>query len=60
MQFESNMTLTGANSDHRLACTPSDQKNIIAYLYDLLSESGSSTNLPENLKNATEKPQNNC
>ncbi|MAM00625.1 MAG: quinol:cytochrome C oxidoreductase [Flavobacteriaceae bacterium] len=55
MQFESNMTLTGANSDHRVPCTPADQKNILAYLYDLLSESGSSTNLPENLKNATEK-----
>ena len=35
-QFESNMSLTGANADYRLPCTPSDQKNILAYIYDNL------------------------
>ena len=38
----------------RVPCTPADQK-YSCLLYDLLTESGSSTNLPENLKNATEK-----
>ena len=54
MQFESNMSLTGANADHRIPCTPADQKQILAYLYDILSGSKSSTNLPEALKKATE------
>jgi MoCo/4Fe-4S cofactor protein with predicted Tat translocation signal len=34
--FESNMSLTGANADHRVACTPADQENILAYIYDAL------------------------
>jgi len=54
MQFESNMSLTGANADHRIPCTPADQKQILAYLYDILSGSKSSTNLPEAIKKATE------
>lgn len=32
--FESNLSLTGANADYRLPCTPADQKNILAYYYD--------------------------
>ena len=32
MQFESNMSLTGANADHRIPCTPADQKKILAYI----------------------------
>ena len=32
MQFESNMTLTGANADHRIPCTPADQKQILAHI----------------------------
>ena len=34
--FESNLSLTGANADFRFPCTPSDQKNILAYFYDRL------------------------
>ena len=55
MQIESNMSLTGANADNRLPCTPADQKNILAYLYDILSGSGSSTNLSESNKTVAEK-----
>ena len=55
MQVESNMSLTGANADHRVPCTPAEQKNILAYLYDIVSGSSSSTNLREELKKATEK-----
>ena len=54
MQFESNMSLTGANADHRIPCTPADQKNVLAYLYDLLNETSSSTKLPKDLKKAAE------
>ena len=35
-QFESNMSLTGANADYRLPCNPADQKNILAFIYDNL------------------------
>ena len=34
--FESNMSLTGANADHRVPCTPAEQKNILAFIYDSL------------------------
>ena len=36
MQFESNMTLSGANADTRIPCTPNDQKKILAYIYGKL------------------------
>ena len=55
MQVESNMSLTGANADHRVPSTPAEQKNILAYLYDIVSGSSSSTNLRAELKKATEK-----
>ena len=35
-QFESNMSLTGANADYRIPCNPADQKNILAFIYDSL------------------------
>ena len=35
MQFESNMSLTGVNADHRVPCTPAEQK-ILAYLHDIV------------------------
>ena len=37
MQVESNMSLTGANADHRVPCTPAEQKNLLAYLYDIVT-----------------------
>ena len=47
--FESNLSLTGANADYRLPCTPSDQKNILAYFYDRIVL-GSAGQLAEGLK----------
>ena len=47
--FESNMSLTGANADHRIPCTPADQKNILAFIYDSLIERNVSQ-LSEDLK----------
>ena len=33
IQFEANMTLTGANADLRVPATPSEQKKILSYIY---------------------------
>ena len=45
--FESNMSLTGANADHRVPCTPADQQNIIAYIYDRIVRGSSGKLTPE-------------
>ena len=37
IQFESNMSLTGANADRRIALTPSEQKKALAKFYAYLS-----------------------
>ena len=37
MQFESNMTLSGANADKRIPLSPSSLKNILAFIYGELS-----------------------
>ena len=52
--FESNMSLTGANADHRIPCTPADQKNILAYIHDRLI-GGSSGQLSADLKAVADK-----
>ena len=54
-QFESNMSLSGANADHRTPCTPADQKKVLAYIYDGLTGSLSSSNLSDNIKTAADK-----
>ena len=41
IQFESNMSLSGANADHRVPCSPAEQKNVLAYIYDSLTGSSS-------------------
>ena len=38
MQFESNMSLSGANADKRIPTTPSILKNILAFIYGELSD----------------------
>ncbi|MEK9613345.1 MAG: 4Fe-4S dicluster domain-containing protein, partial [Flavobacteriaceae bacterium] len=55
VQFESNMSLSGANADHRVPCTPADQKNILAYLYDEISGGSSSISLSDELKSIAQK-----
>ena len=53
-QFESNLSLTGANADYRTPCTPAEQKNILAYIHDRLI-GGSGGTLSEALKPAADK-----
>ena len=53
-QFESNMSLTGANADYRLPCNPSDQKNILAFIYDSLI-GGNARKLSEELNPLAQK-----
>jgi molybdopterin-containing oxidoreductase family iron-sulfur binding subunit len=47
IQFESNMSLTGANADKRVPLTPAQQKLALAKLYSLVVGSSISVNLPE-------------
>ncbi|PKV49436.1 quinol:cytochrome c oxidoreductase iron-sulfur protein precursor [Aquimarina sp. MAR_2010_214] len=41
IQFEANMSLTGANADRRVQATPSEQKQVLAALYKYVTGSGS-------------------
>ncbi|MGB3605609.1 TAT-variant-translocated molybdopterin oxidoreductase [Psychroserpens sp.] len=54
IQFESNMSLTGANADKRVPLTPSQQKQVLAKLYSLVVGGSSSIELPENLNKAVQ------
>ena len=54
-QFESNMSLSGANADHRVPCTPGEQKNILAYIYDSLKGSSTASSLSPSLQEAADK-----
>ena len=53
IQFEANMSLSGANADMRIPVTPSQQKVILSAL-----AGGSTANLPENVKNAVNTAKN--
>ncbi|MCB0375622.1 MAG: quinol:cytochrome C oxidoreductase, partial [Sinomicrobium sp.] len=46
-QFESNVSLTGANADKRIALTPSQQKKALAKFYAYLNGSSVSADLPD-------------
>ena len=48
VQFEANLTLSGANADKRVPMKPSDQKKAVAAVHSILM-SGGSTNLSEEL-----------
>jgi molybdopterin-containing oxidoreductase family iron-sulfur binding subunit len=45
VQYEANMTLSGANADKRYPTTPTEQKQIIAALYSKIVGGSSSSNL---------------
>ncbi|HEX9827032.1 MAG TPA: TAT-variant-translocated molybdopterin oxidoreductase, partial [Flavobacteriaceae bacterium] len=47
IQFESNMSLSGANADKRVPLTPSQQKLALAKLYSYVVGGSVSVNLPE-------------
>ncbi|MBT8321886.1 MAG: TAT-variant-translocated molybdopterin oxidoreductase, partial [Eudoraea sp.] len=54
IQFESNMSLTGANADKRVPLTPSEQKKALASLYGKLNGSNISTDLSEAISEAVD------
>jgi MoCo/4Fe-4S cofactor protein with predicted Tat translocation signal len=54
IQFESNMSLTGANADKRVPLTPNQQKQVLAKLYSLVVGGSVSTDLPENINQAVQ------
>ena len=58
MQFESNMSLTGVNADHRVPCTPAEQKKVLAYLHDIVRGVSPSTSLPAQLEKQVKKAAN--
>jgi len=55
IQFESNMSLTGANADKRVPLTPSQQKIALAKLYSLVVGGSASGDLPEHIEDAVQK-----
>jgi len=58
IQFEANMSLTGANADKRIPVTPSQQKAVLAALYGYLAGGASTSSLPGNLDDAVIKAVN--
>ncbi len=55
IQFEANMTLSGANADKRIPATPSQQKAVLAALYGYVSGGSSTSDLPSNIDDAVVK-----
>ncbi len=55
IQFESNMSLTGANADKRIPLKPSEQKVALAKLYGKITGSAVSGTLPAWVEDAVEK-----
>ena len=55
IQFESNMTLSGANADKRVPVTPSQQKLVLAKLYSKLNGGSASGELPQHIEEAIDK-----
>lgn len=49
IQFEANMSLSGANADKRIQTTPSQQKQVLAALYKYVTGSGSKGTLDSKL-----------
>tara|TARA_R110002073_G_scaffold56835_5_gene144359 strand:- start:1000 stop:4098 length:3099 start_codon:yes stop_codon:yes gene_type:complete len=52
VQFESNMSLTGANADKRVPLKPSEQKVALAKLYGKITGNAVSGNLPAHIEEA--------
>ena len=56
IQFESNMSLSGANADKRIPLTPSQQKTALAKLYSqVVGASVSTSDLPAHIEDAISK-----
>ncbi|WP_040249911.1 TAT-variant-translocated molybdopterin oxidoreductase [Psychroserpens mesophilus] len=58
IQFESNMSLSGANADKRIPLTPSQQKQALAKLYSLVVGGSVSADLPEHINTAVQSAAN--
>lgn len=58
IQFESNMSLTGANADKRVPLTPSQQKLALVKLYSYVVGGSVSGSLPEHLDQAVKSAAN--
>ena len=52
IQFESNMTLSGASADKRIPLKPSEQKVVLAKLYGKITGTSVSGSLPANIEDA--------
>lgn len=50
IQFEANMTLSGANADKRVPMTPTQQKQALALVYNIVTGAGEATSLDPKLK----------
>ncbi|WP_248724265.1 TAT-variant-translocated molybdopterin oxidoreductase [Seonamhaeicola sp. ML3] len=56
IQFESNMTLSGANADKRVPLTPSQQRTVLSKLYSLITGKTVATkDLPAKVEDAVQK-----
>ena len=55
VQFESNMSLTGANADKRVPLTPSQQKIVLSKLHSQIVGGSVSGDLPEHIEEAVKK-----
>ena len=55
IQFESNFSITGAKADRRVPVTISQQKAILAALYNYVSGGNSGSNLPANIDDVVVK-----
>ncbi|MEK9603396.1 MAG: TAT-variant-translocated molybdopterin oxidoreductase [Flavobacteriaceae bacterium] len=55
IQFESNMSLSGANADHRIPVDPASQKKIIAQIYAQLTGTSLANDLSPQLKKVVNK-----
>ncbi|MBC2843512.1 TAT-variant-translocated molybdopterin oxidoreductase [Winogradskyella flava] len=58
IQFESNMSLTGANADKRVPLTPSQQRLALAKLYSLVVGGAVSVDLPKSIAEAVQQAAN--
>ena len=54
-QFESNMTISGANADKRISITPTQQKIILAKIYGYISGNEVPGKLPDNIEISVKK-----
>ena len=58
IQFESNMSLSGANADKRVPLTPTQQKLALAKLHSFITGSSVSVILPKPIADAVQKAAN--